>query len=286
MAHSDRKSPDRTTILDANRSVHSALAVSGEYDRSPHFREENQRKVRAILKGLLAPNNTRFDKVLDMGCGTGFIIRLVQDLADEVHGVDITDAMLERVDTSSGNVFLHNAEAETTPFPGDTFSLVTSYSFLDHLEDHKPVLQEAFRVLKPGGVFYSDLNPNRHFSQIMLNLEKSPTPNMPELVGREITGMLHNGEYYESNFGIAAEDLLNAEPMKTLDHGFDPDSLIADAQDIGYSEARYEYDWYLGQATMLHQHSAEKASEVESYLRMVLPASRGLFKYIRIFLRK
>jgi polysaccharide pyruvyl transferase WcaK-like protein/SAM-dependent methyltransferase len=39
------------------------------------------------------------------------------------------------------------------PLPGDTFDLVTSYSVLEHIPDKDAALEEAIRVLKPGGVF-------------------------------------------------------------------------------------------------------------------------------------
>ena len=48
------------------------------------------------------------ENILDVGCGTGFIINLSKDLFDELHGVDATQAMLDKVDLSSGNIILHN----------------------------------------------------------------------------------------------------------------------------------------------------------------------------------
>jgi len=278
---SDKPTLSRDTILDANRQVHAALANSGEYNQSPHFRQENQDKVRDILKTLIASLDGQHLRTLDLGCGTGFIIHMLIDLVDEIHGVDITDDMMSQIDLSSGKVFLHNSEAEHTPFEDQHFSLVTAYSFLDHLESYQKVFDESYRVLRPGGIFYSDLNPNKHFSDLMLSLEQSGYDDMPDVVGREIQGMLHNGAYYEENFGINEETLENAEPLKSLEHGFDADEVVAYAKSIGFSSAEYHYDWYLGQAIVMHQQQAGDSNVVESYLRMALPGTRALFKYLR-----
>ena len=277
----------RKKAIEANIKVHSSLASSGEYNRSPHFRPENKQKVRKILEGLIKKESEKQPyRLLDLGCGTGFIIHLVHDLVDEVHGVDITDEMMSLIDLSPGNIQVQNSLAEETPFEDKFFNMVTAYSFLDHLTSYEDVVAEAYRVLKPGGIFYSDLNPNRHFSKCMEALENYSLDALPEVVSREITGMLHNGEYWENNFGIDKEALTNAEPIKSFDKGFDPDEFLEFGRKVGFSNVSFEYDWFLGQGIIMHEHSREEADTVDQYLRFVLPATQGLYKYIRfIFIR-
>ncbi len=80
---------------DANILVHSRMAA--RYDeREPHFRAENQKQVRRCWSACVTKIGGR---LLDMGCGTGFIIDLAADLFDDVRGIDITTAMLARVRT-------------------------------------------------------------------------------------------------------------------------------------------------------------------------------------------
>lgn len=277
----------RKKAIEANIKVHSSLASSGEYNRSPHFRPENKQKVRKILEGLINKESQKQPyRLLDLGCGTGFIIHLSHDLVDEVYGVDITDEMMRLIDLSPGNIQVQNSTAEETPFEDEFFNMVTAYSFLDHLTSYEEVIAEAYRVLKPGGIFYSDLNPNRHFAKSMEALESYNLDALPEVVSREIAGMLHNGEYWESNFGIDKDSLTNAEPIKSFDKGFDPDEVLAFGKKVGFSNVSFEYDWFLGQAIMLHEHSQEKTDIVDQYLRFALPATQGLYKYIRfIFVR-
>ncbi len=278
---------DRET-LEANIYVHSELAKTGEYNRSPHFRKENQQKVRKILERLVGNQSwTGNTKAIDFGCGTGFLIHLMRDLFEEVHGVDITPEMMKQVDLSSGNVFLHQVRAEQTPFPDQTFHFATAYSFLDHLCDLTVFLEEVYRVLKPGGVFYSDLNPNREFIRGVERVAGlSEQTDVPAIVKREITGALHNGEYYEKTFGLNAALLEKAEPLKSISKGFCVEELKAIGSEIGFSKCVVEYDWFLGQAKVMHEQPKEDVRVVEAYLSSVLPVSASLFKYLRIVFTK
>ncbi len=277
-----RSKVSRDEAIKANIHVHAYLANAGEYNKSPHFRPENQEKVRNILLRLTAGCSER-KNAIDFGCGTGFMIHLMRDLFDEVHGVDITRDMMKQVDLSSGNVTLHESLAESTPFAADTFDFATAYSFMDHLVDYRDFLREACRVLKRGGVFYSDLNPNRDFINAVAGAEKLAGGVLPvtPIVRREIQGALHNGEHYQEQYGMNAELLEKAEPIKTHDRGFSAVEVLEAAREIGFSDCRVEFEWFLGQARVMHGQSRADSDTVEQYLSAVLPVSSHLFKYLR-----
>ena len=277
-----RSKVSRDEAIKANIHVHAYLANAGEYNKSPHFRPENQEKVRNILLRLTAGCSER-KNAIDFGCGTGFMIHLMRDLFDEVHGVDITRDMMKQVDLSSGNVTLHESLAESTPFAADTFDFATAYSFMDHLVDYRDFLREACRVLKRGGVFYSDLNPNRDFINAVAGAEKLAGGVLPvtPIVRREIQGALHNGEHYQEQYGMNAELLEKAEPIKTYDRGFSAVEVLEAAREIGFSDCRVEFEWFLGQARVMHGQSRADSDTVEQYLSAVLPVSSHLFKYLR-----
>ena len=111
-------------VLDANIDVHTRMV--GRYDaEEPHFRPENQEKVRGRLKALRA--RVPGGRLLDVGCGTGFIIHLAVGVFEEIHGVDITPAMMARVRTDAGNITLHQSAAESMPLPDASFDAVTAY---------------------------------------------------------------------------------------------------------------------------------------------------------------
>jgi ubiquinone/menaquinone biosynthesis C-methylase UbiE len=268
--------------LAANRAVHGALVESGDYQKSPHFRPENQQKVRALLQQLVAPLSK--ERAIDFGCGTGFMIDLMHDQFAEIHGVDITRAMMDRVDLSPGNIQLHEARAEQTPFPETHFDFATAYSFMDHLHAVEPFLREVHRVLKPGGVFYAGLNPHRAY---ILAMEAAASETEPtEIIAREIKGALHNGEHYAEHYGLDATTLEQAEPIKSVQKGFDPHEIRDLSRTIGFADCRIVHEWFLGQGTVMHQQSFAAAESMDRHLQSILPASAPLYKYLTIILTR
>lgn len=85
-------------------------------------------------------------KILDVGCGIGFVSSLRPDL--DIVGIDISDGMLER----NPHRCL-KAPAEEIPFKDNYFDVVLCRSLLHHLEDPGVGMSEMTRVLKPGGSF-------------------------------------------------------------------------------------------------------------------------------------
>jgi ubiquinone/menaquinone biosynthesis C-methylase UbiE len=279
-----KPSGEPQSVIAANIAVHSAMAASYN-EREPHFRPENKAKVREVLATLA--RRAGHSRLLDLGCGTGFIIDLAVDLFDEIHGVDITTAMLERVDTSSGKVVLHRQRCEELPFEDGTFDVVTAYSFLDHLADYSVVLAEAARVLRPGGILYADLLPNRRFWDEIHRLAEEPaTEPRPAIVQREITMLRTQHLMVQQEYAIDADAFLRAEPWKTGTRGILAADLVRASRDAGFSAAEVSFQWYLGQGNVLHGQGDAEARLVEDYLRSVLPVAEHLFKYFRVILTR
>jgi ubiquinone/menaquinone biosynthesis C-methylase UbiE len=266
----------RPVVVEANVRVHSQLA--DQYDTTePHFRPENKAKVRARLEALVSRSG--HERMLDFGCGTGFMLDLAKDLFDRLDGVDATRAMLDRVDLSSGNVSVHEGVVESVPFDDDTFNMVTAYSFLDHLESHTAALAEARRVLRPGGVLYVDLVPNRNFWDAIYRAHAQGGEH-DAIVEREIGELVHHEEKLQAQFGIDPVDWRNAEPAKAGGKGFDPNELAADLVELGYVDVEIRQEWFLGQAVVMHGQSFEAAALIDDHLRRLLPVSSPLYKYL------
>ena len=267
-------------ILEANIEVHTKMI--DDYDSEPHFREENQRKVKDRLLELQQRNGSK--KLLDIGCGTGFIINLAKDIFEEIHGVDITLAMLEKIDTTGHNISLHNSVAEALPFEDGVFDIVTSYAFIHHVAEYKDVLKEAYRVLRDEGMMYIDLEPNKAFWKAMTDLDKEK--QYSGILSKEIDSVLHTDDRVSEEYGIDQDVFNKAEYTKSILGGIDPDELTEIAQTIGFSKVEVYYEWFLGEGHISHTQSFEAAHTIDSYLKESLPLTRHLYKYLRFVLVK
>jgi len=270
-----------TQVVRSNIEVHTRMADA--YAREePHYRAENQAKVKANL--LRVSERTGTGQMLDIGCGAGFVIDLMRDTFSQIHGIDATPAMLDRIDISSGNVTLHEGVAESLPFEDARFDLVTAYSVFHHLADHRPVLAEAFRVLRPGGVLYVDLEPNRAFWRAIEALEQGHEREpaiLDEIVTREIQAVRHVADDVQARFGIEPEVFRTAEYIKAHLGGFESVEFEQDAVGAGFRSCDTTYEWFLGQGQLMHGVSFEAAATTESHLRRLLPLTAHLFKYLR-----
>lgn len=271
-------------VIAANIEVHNELVKKGEYQKSPHFFEENKRKVKTKLEKIIS-NLSSKDKMIDFGCGTGFVIQLIYQNFAEVHGVDISAEMMKHVDTSPGNIFLHESIAEKTTFDDSLFDFASCYSFMDHLLDYKPFLEEVFRVLKRGGIFYSGLNPNKDFILGMSKIEKSITFGS-SIIDNEIKKALHNSEYYKNNLGLSSNLLDKAEPIKSLEKGFNFNEVLEFAKTLGFSNTEVTFDWFLGQGEISKKKSLDDVEIIEEYLQSLLPFSSPCYKYLSFVFTK
>jgi len=85
-------------------------------------------------------------KLLDLGCNKGTHFRKFESLGFDCYGVDI------RKDIESDKVSICNIEKDKLPFDKNTFDFVWSKSVIEHVSNADNLLNEVYRVLKPGGV--------------------------------------------------------------------------------------------------------------------------------------
>jgi ubiquinone/menaquinone biosynthesis C-methylase UbiE len=268
--------------IEANIAVHSAMA--NDYNKiEPHFRPESIQRVDNIIGGIA--NEIKIDKVLDLGCGTGFMINIVKKYAKEILGVDVTQAMLDKVDKSGDAVItLINSDTGSVDLPQDNFDLATAYTFLDHLYDMEPTFNNTFKALKPGGKFYADLSPNFYFWDSVKKVDTSK--QYDPILQREINAVLSKDEEIEAQFGIDKNVFRNAEHQKHIKGGLVEEELQSLLLKVGFTKVEFIYHWFIGQAQLINDESTDKQTRFEyaevmhNYLTKSLPISRNLFKYI------
>lgn len=105
------------------------------------------------------------DAALEIGCGPGRLMRPLSPHFKEIHGVDVSDQMIELARErlrDTPNAHPHRSSgSDLSMFPDEKFDFVYSYAVFQHIPSREVVfsyLREARRVLKTGGILRCQMN--------------------------------------------------------------------------------------------------------------------------------
>jgi ubiquinone/menaquinone biosynthesis C-methylase UbiE len=126
-----------------------------EYDRHYLQRLVFEPVQKAVLE-LAAQEVTHPAAILDVGCGTGRLLRTAAERFPEarLEGVDAAQGMIEQAKASAGpqsTINFQVAAAEHLPFPDAQFDLAFSTMTFHHWADQRGGAAEIARVLTPSG---------------------------------------------------------------------------------------------------------------------------------------
>lgn len=112
--------------------------------------------VQLTVLSLAAEEIAKPAAILDIGCGTGRLLRLAASRFPEARlfGVDAAIEMVKQAEASTGPdsaIHFQHATAEDLPFPDSQFDLVFSTLTFHHWHDQSLGVAEVARVLAPGG---------------------------------------------------------------------------------------------------------------------------------------
>ena len=121
------------------------------------------------------------EKILEVGCGRGEFIREFQQLGMKCSALDSSPSAGSHMDRIP--LGIANVEVDVWPYPSNEFDVVFSKSLIEHLSDPLSYLEEACRVLKPGGLlitmvpdwqanfktYFDDFTHRTPFTKVSLN---------------------------------------------------------------------------------------------------------------------
>ena len=132
----------------------SQLAID-HWNKTPLFISEEERYgLYPWLQEAAEFEHHNGERVLEIGCGTGCDLLQFAKHGARAVGIDITPEHLrlarERVGSQAA---VGQAEATDLPFADGSFDYVYSHGVLHHIDRPRLVVDEIFRVLRPGGRF-------------------------------------------------------------------------------------------------------------------------------------
>src|SRR6185369_2616979 len=129
-------------MFDSERVKQDFSKAAPYYDKNANL----QQRVLFNLAGKVKPFLGAKTQILDVGCGTGQLSRLI---TGDITQLDLSYPMC-KIATHMNPVI--NANAETLPFANGSFDIVLSSLVFQWVNDRKAAMDEMKRVLRPGGI--------------------------------------------------------------------------------------------------------------------------------------
>ncbi len=118
-----------------------------DYDTFARFQHQLAKRLLAMCP------QTNKQSILDLGCGTGYCLPLLNQHYENatLTGADIAPGMLDVAKQAYPKFHFCVADAESLPFENEQFDLVFSNLAVQWCDDFSQVLKQAYACLKPGG---------------------------------------------------------------------------------------------------------------------------------------
>jgi ADP-heptose:LPS heptosyltransferase/ubiquinone/menaquinone biosynthesis C-methylase UbiE len=129
-----------------------------KYYRSKSCDELQVNEAREVFMNL--PNDMPDNKMLEIGCGSGYFSRLFGDNGWNVMAIDKNSSAIEfclHEHESIQSVYmdiLQEAQAHSASLKDNSFDLIAMVDTLQQFRDHRELLEICKRLLKPGGYIY------------------------------------------------------------------------------------------------------------------------------------
>ena len=155
-----------TSELEAN-AKHSSWDHTTHADFFEYYARESEteataqrfRRVQAVVLRIAAQTGLppQLD-VADIGCGAGTQARLWAECGHRVYGIDVNEPLIQlardRAEKQGVDVRFEVGTATALPSADHTMDVCLLPELLEHVADWQSCLNEAARILRPGGILY------------------------------------------------------------------------------------------------------------------------------------
>lgn len=215
-------------VKQANIVYYDAMAKNYDKDISTFgiFQPYTQSRIAEILEYIR--DTTDGKTLLDFGCGTGNILSIAQNYFQQSIGIDISKEML--IVARDRDFEVLRGDVESTPFDDCIADSVTCFSLLHHLYEQKWLFSEAYRLLRVGGVFYSDYDPN-HTSKVLQHSRLF-------IFAKKVFEMIYRNKINVVKGSVLSEAHKLAEYHHWIKDGLNPVFLKTQLESIGFKDIK------------------------------------------------
>lgn len=156
----------------ATEGIAAAPGEPAFYAAFDALREAEGCEPPAVSESIHGYSSSAGLKVLDVGCGNGYVLSHYARHGAEVDGVDLTDAAVElsrkRFALAGLKGTFTRIDGAVLPFEDGSFDIVCSMGVLHHIPDPQPIVREVHRVLRPGGELIAMLYFRQSYNAVVL----------------------------------------------------------------------------------------------------------------------
>jgi SAM-dependent methyltransferase len=200
------------------RSLYTGTLADDESveDYDSYYSEENLTTppfIRSRLKEIIGGFQPFYKTgaLLDVGFGAADLLCVARDLGWNVSGVEVSAPAIEHA--RGLGLEVRHSDLIAANYPDDHFDVVTASEIIEHCDEPEELLNEVYRILRPGGLFWATTPAAGGLSYRLMGLSwttLSPPEHMQLFSRRATYGFL-------SRFSS----------VKVLTHAFNPSEVIA-----------------------------------------------------------
>ncbi len=137
------------------------------YDKLFFVGQKVEFEIHDLIENFLSKSKDM--KILDIGCGTGKHIKVLENKKYDVVGLDNSNDMLQIAKTENPNIrFIKGDAMNTNLFVNNKFNIITCYYFtIYYLKEIDKFLDNVYKWLKMGGIFVVHLVNRDKFDPIL-----------------------------------------------------------------------------------------------------------------------
>lgn len=170
-----RLTPESTQMLYSKSyyGTYNMLGASEDMNKE----EMRNRKVRSILEIINSARPlSKVDKILDIGCGKGDLIRFLSRDGYMAEGTEISSYAYNCLKSEGLNV--HHGDISQGLLKGKKYDIIVSTSVIEHVYSPKKFLQSAYELLNERGIFLCTTDIAEYFLKKEKSSWKELTPDV------------------------------------------------------------------------------------------------------------